>query len=211
MVSRTKSRPDELRSVDAVVEAPSISKKARQTRERILQAAREVVMEGGAGHLTLDAVVARAGMSKGAFLYHFKTKRDLLLTMIDDRVTAFDGRQEEREQPFAGDPDPWLSSQVSSMPDDEMQKLSAALLAAVAEDHTLLEPVRDWYRRQYVQARKSPRGTDVAGIVLLALDGVFFAEMMGFPTLDSKELYGLMHTLQALARGDLELTPVSKR
>jgi AcrR family transcriptional regulator len=51
-------------------------------------------------------------MSKGAFLYHFKTKRDLLLTMIDDQVSAFDGGQEERELPFVGDPDPWLSSQV---------------------------------------------------------------------------------------------------
>ncbi len=97
------------------------------------------------------------------------------------------------------------------MPDGEMQKMGAALLAAVAEDPTLLEPVRGWYRRQYEQARRSPRGTNVAGIVLFALDGVFFAEMMGFPTLDAEDLYRLMHTLQALARGDLELTPTQKR
>ena len=84
MATRMKSSPEESHSADNGAEAPSISKKAQQTRERILQAARDVVMEGGAGHLTLDAVVARAGMSKGAFLYHFETKRDLLLTMIDD-------------------------------------------------------------------------------------------------------------------------------
>jgi hypothetical protein len=54
------------------------------------------------------------------------------------------------------------------MPDGGMQKMSAALLAAVAEDPTLLEPVRGWYRRQYENASKSPRGTDIAGIVLFA-------------------------------------------
>jgi len=126
MATRMKSSPEESHSADNGAEAPSISKKAQQTRERILQAARDVVMEGGAGHLTLDAVVARAGMSKGAFLYHFKTKRDLLLTMIDDQVSAFDGGQEERELPFVGDPDPWLSSQVSAMRDGGMQKMCAA-------------------------------------------------------------------------------------
>lgn len=210
MATRMKSSPEESHSADNGAEAPSISKKAQQTRERILQAARDVVMEGGAGHLTLDAVVARAGMSKGAFLYHFKTKRDLLLTMIDDQVSAFDGGQEERELPFVGDPDPWLSSQVSAMPDGGMQKMSAALLAAVAEDPTLLEPVRGWYRRQYENASKSPRGTDIAGIVLFALDGVFLAEMMGFPTFAAEDLSRLMHTLQALARGELELTPIDK-
>ncbi|SFE49588.1 hypothetical protein SAMN04489711_102343 [Paracidovorax wautersii] len=97
------------------------------------------------------------------------------------------------------------------MPDGGMQKMSAALLAAVAEDPTLLEPVRGWYRRQYENASKSPRGTDIAGIVLFALDGVFLAEMMGFPTFAAEDLSRLMHTLQALARGELELTPIDKR
>ncbi|HAU4522245.1 TPA: TetR/AcrR family transcriptional regulator, partial [Citrobacter freundii] len=60
-------------------------------------------------------------------------------------------------------------------------------------------------------ASKSPRGTDIAGIVLFALDGVFLAEMMGFPTFAAEDLSRLMHTLQALARGELELTPIDKR
>ncbi|HCF2686179.1 TPA: TetR/AcrR family transcriptional regulator [Pseudomonas aeruginosa] len=196
---------------DSVPAAASpASKKAKQTRERILQAACDVVMGEGAGRLTLDAVVARAGVSKGAFLYHFKTKRDLLLTLIDDQVSAFDCMQDEYHRAFADDPDPWLSGQVASMPDGETQKLSGALLAAVAEDPTLLEPIRGWYRRQYQQVRKSPRTAEVAALVLLALDGLFFAEMMAFPTLDSAERHQLMGTLQALARGDLELTTAKK-
>ena len=194
-------------SDDAV--APS-SARAKQTRERILQAARDVVVQEGANRLTIDAVVARACLSKGAFLYHFKTKRDLLLTLIDDQVHAFDSSQEERERKFAGDPDPWLSSQVASMPNNEMEKLGAALLAAVAEDPTLLEPIRAWYRRQYARARISARSVEVAALVLVALDGVF-AEMMGFPTLELEERHRLLRTLQGLASGELELIPSKQR
>ncbi|OKS34961.1 TetR family transcriptional regulator [Pseudomonas aeruginosa] len=177
----------------------------------MLQAARDVVVQEGANRLTIDAVVARACLSKGAFLYHFKTKRDLLLTLIDDQVHAFDSSQEERERKFAGDPDPWLSSQVASMPNNEMEKLGAALLAAVAEDPTLLEPIRAWYRRQYARARISARSVEVAALVLVALDGAFFAEMMGFPTLELEERHRLLRTLQGLASGELELIPSKQR
>ncbi|WP_426727552.1 hypothetical protein [Enterobacter cloacae complex sp. 288G10] len=88
--------------------------------------------------------------------------------------------------------------------------MSAALLAAVAEDPTLLEPVRGWYRRQYENASKSPRGTDIAGIVLFALDGLP-RRNDGFSDVCCRRPFSLMHTLQALARGELELTPIDKR
>ncbi|WP_321167232.1 hypothetical protein [Pseudomonas aeruginosa] len=55
------------------------------------------------------------------------------------------------------------------MPDDEMQKMGAALLAAAAEDPTLLDPLREWYRVQYETRASIPawhrdRGTHHAGI-----------------------------------------------
>lgn len=82
---------------------PVLQQGAQLTRERILQAARELVLEEGASRLTLDAVVVRAGLSKGAFLYHFKTKRDLFVTLIDEMIRAFDAVQANHERRFAGD------------------------------------------------------------------------------------------------------------
>ena len=48
-------------------------KKANSTgaRERILDAAESVVIEQGVTGMTLDAVAARAKVSKGGLLYHF--------------------------------------------------------------------------------------------------------------------------------------------
>jgi AcrR family transcriptional regulator len=59
------------------------------TRERLLDAAAVVVRRDGAQALTLDAVAAEAGVSKGGLLYHFKAKRDLLDAMLEGWLEEF--------------------------------------------------------------------------------------------------------------------------
>ena len=63
----------------------------KSSREKILDAAAELVAEIGAGRLTLEAVAEKAGLSKGGLLYNFPTKDALLQAMIQrmiDQVTA---------------------------------------------------------------------------------------------------------------------------
>ena len=62
-----------------------LQKKSTHSREAILDAAANLVHEQGASSLTLDATCARAGMSKGGLLYHFRSKEDLLLALVDHR------------------------------------------------------------------------------------------------------------------------------
>ena len=50
----------------------------KSSREKILDAAAELVAEIGAGRLTLEAVAEKAGLSKGGLLYNFPTKDALL-------------------------------------------------------------------------------------------------------------------------------------
>jgi len=60
-------------------------KRSSLTRESILDAAAKLVHEQGASALTLDATCARAGISKGGLLYHFRSKEDLLLALMEHR------------------------------------------------------------------------------------------------------------------------------
>jgi AcrR family transcriptional regulator len=56
------------------------------TRDRLLDAFAELLVEGGERSATLDAVAAAAAVSKGGLLYHFATKDALvdgLLTRLD--------------------------------------------------------------------------------------------------------------------------------
>lgn len=61
----------------------------KQTIDRgaLLDAAERVVLREGAGHLTMEAVAAEAGVSKGGVLYAFASK-DALVDALVSRVYA---------------------------------------------------------------------------------------------------------------------------
>lgn len=62
---------------------------AAETRIRILRALRDIIADGGTEAVTLEAVAAAAGVSKGGLLYHFPSKAALyigLLAMVRDNV-----------------------------------------------------------------------------------------------------------------------------
>lgn len=64
---------------------------ATETRDRILAALRALLAEGGTDAVTLEAVAARAGVSKGGLLYHFPSKAAMytgLLAKVRETVTA---------------------------------------------------------------------------------------------------------------------------
>ncbi|MFL5200572.1 MAG: TetR/AcrR family transcriptional regulator, partial [Microvirga sp.] len=74
----------------------------KSSREKILDAAAELVAEIGAGRLTLDAVAEKAGLSKGGLLYNFPTKEALLQGMIQrmiDQVTSEKDALREKAEP----------------------------------------------------------------------------------------------------------------
>ncbi len=56
-------------------------------RDALLDAAEAVVLRESIGHLTLDAVAAEAGASKGGLMHHFPSK-EKLAESIDDRNEA---------------------------------------------------------------------------------------------------------------------------
>ena len=147
---------------------PGLQQGAQRTRDRILQAARELVLEEGASRLTLDAVVVRAGLSKGAFLYHFKTKRDLFVTLIDEMIRAFDAVQANHERRFAGDPDPWLSSRGSDARRRDAEDGRSAARGSCGRSNTSRPTARVVPRavrtRASIPAWHRDRGTHHAGI-----------------------------------------------
>ena len=56
------------------------------TRDRILAAARGLVIDNGFRATTVDAVLAASASSKGAFFHHFPTKRALADALVEQYV-----------------------------------------------------------------------------------------------------------------------------
>ncbi|HDP90331.1 MAG TPA: TetR/AcrR family transcriptional regulator [Thioalkalivibrio sp.] len=63
--------------------------KGSRTRERILEAAHDLVMRQGYAATSIDQILEAAGITKGAFFYHFKSKASLAQALVE-RYAAFE-------------------------------------------------------------------------------------------------------------------------
>ncbi len=64
---------------------------ALQTRRRLLQAAKELFKEKGFSRTTLAEIAQKAGLTRGAAYWHFKSKDEIFITVVEqalDDMTA---------------------------------------------------------------------------------------------------------------------------
>jgi TetR/AcrR family transcriptional repressor of nem operon len=77
------------------------------TREKIMDVAQDLVLNYGYGGTSVDRIIEGAGVTKGAFFYHFKSKNDLARALID-RFWQLDQQQyysaRERAEQLSRDP-----------------------------------------------------------------------------------------------------------
>lgn len=62
----------------------ALQARAEATRQRILDSAVDLFAESGYGQTGLADVLQRAGVSKGAFYYHFDSKESVAVAIIED-------------------------------------------------------------------------------------------------------------------------------
>ena len=149
----------------------------RDTRQALLDAAVSVTREHGLPGLTLDAVAARAGVSKGGLLYHFATKEELIRVLVVDALDAFEA------DVLAQSDDGWTEGYVRACAagDEALSEGRAVvgLLAALAGDPANRAAVA--HRAAAWQDRISREARDPvdATIVRLAADGLWYASVLG--------------------------------
>jgi AcrR family transcriptional regulator len=143
---------------------------ARDTRARLLDAASAVSRRDGPQSLTLDAVAAEAGVSKGGLLYHFASKRELLDAVVERWLDEF-----QRDIDEAGGTFPVGYVRAS----DGAKAEEAGLLAALVADPAVLAAVRERYATW--QDRIVTEGGDPveATVARLAADGLWLADLLG--------------------------------
>jgi AcrR family transcriptional regulator len=177
------------------------------TRDVLLRAASQVVLDKGVDALTLDAVARQAGVSKGGLLYHFPNKDALVENMIEHLIQEFESvLQTEFDQDDApGTPGQWVRAYIRATL--RFSKLSLALVArlsSIAADSPKLLEIIQVYDQQWRQ-RLEASGIDPtkATIIQLAADGLWFSEVFQFGTPDEPRLTQVVETLLAMTRSDL--------
>jgi AcrR family transcriptional regulator len=167
---------------------------ATNARDRILDACESIVIRDGVSRLTLDAAAAEATLSKGGVLYHFRTRDALVSAMVERMVERFDDDlAEECAADGATDAEAngrYLRAYVRATlraprtPEDlRRERAGAAVLAAMASEPALLEPLRRSFERW--QERLVTDGVDPvrASVARLAVDGIWLIELFGFAPL----------------------------
>ena len=69
--------------------------RAKRTRRLLLEAARRVFAERGWANATVDDVALAAGCSKGAYYFHFTSKEEILLALVEEWVRTRTRRLQE--------------------------------------------------------------------------------------------------------------------
>ena len=152
------------------------------SKDAILAAAGSVVREQGAAHLTLDAVSAKAQISKGGLLYHFPTKEALLLGMVLRLIELVECRKKTEEVALSDTPGKGLKAYVKAMTamgDPRVRSVLPALLAAGAQDPKLLEAARESRAKASEEFCKGGLSKEFAAVISLALEGLWILEALG--------------------------------
>ena len=173
----------------------------KSSREKVLDAAAELVSEIGSGRLTLDAVAERAGLSKGGLLYNFSTKEALLQGMIQrlvDEVSA----EREALRPEAG-PGRNLEARLCTaallkLRQGRTKEVANGLLAASAESPRLLEPVREVIKATLENLKATSDDLDAALVGWLAIEGLNSFEMHDLSPFSEEEHERIVNAVNRL-------------
>jgi AcrR family transcriptional regulator len=180
--------------------------KRRRLAERpeiILAAADAVLRRGGARALTIDAVAAEAGLSKGGVLHHFGSKDALILALVARKLselrTGIAACEAEQPSGPARLPRAMVAhARAHYCEDDES---SRALLLASIESSAALADYRTFVADQLGRLAGMDGACSGEGSVLFfAILGLMMGRTLGFHQLPAEALTPMFDALDRMAR-----------
>lgn len=150
-------------------------------RDTILSALEGILIDDGVAAVTLDAVCARAGVSKGGLLYHFDSREalfDALLVRLSDSVEAIHAEIPTEPAAMVA----WYIDHA--IPPGSDTALFRALLATARAEHPGAHDgersLRHVFNRFYAPLVETIDAT-LAEHVQLVADGLLVRAMLGLP------------------------------
>ena len=178
--------------------------KRRRLAERpeiILDAANAVLRQGGARSLTIDAVAAAAGLSKGGVLHHYASKDALILALVARKLGSLREEITACEAEAAPGPGRLPRAMVAHLrrtyaADDET---SRALLLAAIESPEALEGYRSFVAD--CLDRLAAEGGRAGGyeVLFFAILGLIMGRELGFHELGADDVGPVLDALDRVA------------
>lgn len=177
-----------------------MTKKAPQeTRQKLIEAAVALFVTDPT-QFTLDAVVAKAKVSKGGLLHHFPNKEALLSGIVEFAEQVWLNRLAyELEQEPEGVPGRWCRAYIRTCFDlNEQEKLLNAALRNMQSLYPELLAKFEYQKWNIDRDDGLPPGR--ALVIQLACDGLWLTEYVDMPSLTRVELAQLKEELERLTK-----------
>lgn len=173
------------------------------TRVRLLEAASQIVRSRGVAELTLEAVAAGAGVSKGGLLYHFGTKEALVIALLGDALDRADAELDRSTSgPNASAPGSFARSYLDFVRDrrhDSGPGVGVLAAATLAEGD--LGPARERFRDWHSRLRNDGIDPVTALLVRTVADGLWLLDLFDLAPPDDEERTLLFDHLDMLLGG----------
>ena len=170
-------------------------------RDRLLDSAEALLVEQGTQGLTLAAVAAHAGVSKGGLLYHFATKDALITGLIERLIAGFD----ELIEFFRQDRPGWYTRAyveatfaILNDRDADLARRRWAAVCAAAADPQLSGPLVVAERRWMNEGLDEEPDPELSRLARFSADGVWEAAKLDASLLGPGGLAALRERLLAL-------------
>lgn len=180
----------------------------KSNREAILDAAEAVIRRQGLSSTTIEAVAIEAGVSKGGLFYHFASKSDLLLQLIN--------RYQERFYEFRAEV-------MATLPDTPNRLIKATLIAsirhpgkmsstagnviALLDDVRLRERIVEMKQIIFEEITANSKRPERVALAMLAADGLWMMDIFGnyySPEFQERLVSELLHMVDILGASEGE-------
>lgn len=177
----------------------------RSSRDRLLDAATTLVGEHGVQQLTIEAVAAAAGVTKSGFIYHFKTRDELLGALVERMVVELEAHH--RAQATAADGSTQARSLVQALVgttfdmSDADKRVFTQLLAAASSHPHLMGPAQASFARVYADLQAlGGHQAPLALVLAAALDGISLLELLNLHHFSDAQRQAMRQAVSELAQ-----------
>jgi AcrR family transcriptional regulator len=151
----------------------------------------------GAQAFTLEAVAHQAGVSKGGLLYHFTSKRALVVGMVDRLIGQFNASLATAGTEPGAATRAYLAATVESRhteANSAADRTTVALFAAALVEPGTLAPLRESYQAWQQRLERDGLDPAISTVVRLAVDGWWLARLLDLAP-PSPDLHEQVHAV----------------
>lgn len=151
-----------------------MGRKASINADEILNVAEAIIIDEGSGHLTIDNIAKKLGITKGGVQYSFATKDAIIESLINRWNDTFD-QEMLKHMPDEPTPAEYIRAHIKATQTiDKSYNKGAGLMAALLDNKKFMEITQTWYQKRLdaLAQLQDPKAHKLR-LAFLACEGLF--------------------------------------